>query len=167
MNIILCGMMGAGKTTIGIELSKITKMRRVDTDEMVVEKYGKISDIFEKYGETYFRTLETEIVKKVSEQDGLIVSTGGGCMLKAENVEIFKKNGKIVFLRASGDTIYKRVGHTGNVRPLLKVDARGKIDELLRTRTPVYAACADYIIDTDELTIEEVAKKITERFNLV
>lgn len=80
MNVILCGMMGAGKTCVGIKLSELTGMRWYDTDEMVVGKYGKIADIFEYYGEPHFRTLETEMVRQVAAENDCVVSTGGGCL---------------------------------------------------------------------------------------
>ena len=85
MNLILCGMMGAGKTTIGIKIAEITGRRWYDTDELIVDKYGKIADIFEYYGEPHFRKLETEIVKELAQKDGLVISTGGGLVLKKEN----------------------------------------------------------------------------------
>ena len=74
MNLILCGMMGAGKTTIGIKIAELTGRRWYDTDGLIVDKYGKISDIFEYYGEAHFRKLETEIVKDLAKKDDLIIS---------------------------------------------------------------------------------------------
>ena len=91
MNVILCGMMGAGKTCVGIKLSELTGMRWYDTDEMVVGKYGKIADIFEYYGEPHFRTLETEMVRQVAAENDCVVSTGGGCLLRPENAYAFKE----------------------------------------------------------------------------
>ena len=82
MNVVLCGMMGAGKTTVGIQIAELTGRRWYDTDGVIVDKYGKISDIFEYYGEAHFRKLETEIVKQFSTQDNLVISTGGGLVLK-------------------------------------------------------------------------------------
>lgn len=166
MNVILSGMMGAGKTCVGVKLSEMTGMRWFDTDEMVVGKYGKIADIFEYYGEAHFRTLESEMVKQVAALDNCIVSTGGGCLLRPENAYTFKQSGKIVFLRTSAETVFHRVGHTGDERPLLKGAAFEKISDLLRIRTPIYEGCADYIIDTDDLMVEEIASRIAEEFAL-
>lgn len=166
MNIVLCGMMGAGKTCVGIRLAELTGMRWYDTDEMIVGKYGKISDIFEYYGETHFRNLETEMVKQVALQDQCVVSTGGGCLLRSENAYTFKENGKIVFLRTSAETVFNRVGHTGADRPLLKGAAYEKICELLRVRTPIYEGCADFIVDTDDKTVDEIALRIVGEFSL-
>ena len=91
MNIVLCGMMGAGKTSVGIKIADLTGRRWFDTDDLITEKYGKIPSIFEFYGEERFREMETEIVKKVSEEDNVVISTGGGCVLRPENSAALKK----------------------------------------------------------------------------
>ena len=124
MNIILCGMMGAGKTTIGVKIAELTGRRWYDTDQMIVDRYGNISDIFEYYGEEYFRRLESDIVKELAKEDNLIISTGGGLVLKRENNELLQANGKIVFLRAALETLIKRL-KVSDDRPLLQaVDGR-------------------------------------------
>lgn len=82
MNIVLCGMMGSGKTTVGIRISELTGMRWYDTDDLVTERHGKISDIFEFYGEERFRELESEAVHRIASEDNCVVSTGGGCVLR-------------------------------------------------------------------------------------
>lgn len=161
MNIVLVGMPGSGKTTVSRALSALTGVKLYDTDEEIVKKYGAINDIFENYGEQAFRNLETEAVRKVSELDGVIISTGGGCIMREENTRLFKRNGKIVFLRTTLSTLIKRIdGNTD--RPLLKSGAVEKMTELLKVRTPVYEAAADYTVDTDGLSPEEIAKIISE-----
>ncbi len=159
MNIVLCGMMGVGKTTVGIRIAELANMRWHDTDAIIIDKYGKISDIFEFYGEAHFRRLETEVVKELAEEDNLVISTGGGCVLKKENCTYLKKNGKIVFLKANLDTLSARV-RINDSRPLLKKNALEKIRELLIRRTPIYEKVADIIIDTDDKDIDHVAKEI-------
>lgn len=164
MNLILCGMMGAGKTTIGIKIADITGRRWYDTDGMIVDKYGKISDIFEYYGEAHFRKLETEIVRELAKQDGLVVSTGGGLVLKKENNELLQRNGKIVFLRASLETLAARLNVDGE-RPLLHTSTeslRDRLARLLQERTSVYEQAADYIVDVDGKTVETIVKEIIE-----
>ncbi len=164
MNLILCGMMGAGKTTIGIKIAELTGRRWYDTDELITDKYGKISDIFEYYGETHFRKLETEIVKEIAEKEHLIISTGGGLVLKKENNQILQKNGKIIFLRATLETLAKRLKVDGN-RPLLQTSTesiRDRLARLLLERSPVYEHVADYIVDVDGKTPETIAKEIVE-----
>ncbi len=164
MNLILCGMMGSGKTTIGIKIAEQTGLRWYDTDGIIVDKHGKISDIFEYYGEAHFRKLETEIVKELAAQDDLIISTGGGLVLKSENNVLLKKNGKIVFLRATLDTLAKRLKVDGE-RPLLQTSTeniRDRLARLLAERSPVYENVADYIVDVDGKTPENIATEILE-----
>lgn len=162
MNIVLCGMMGAGKTTVGIQIARKTGRRWFDTDEMIENAHGKISDIFEYYGEEYFRKIESEILSEFDGQDGIVVSTGGGLVLKKENNERLKKNGKIVFLRATFDTLLNRLKINEN-RPLLQGQTEmveAKLKELLILRTPIYESVADYIVDVDHKTPEETANDV-------
>ncbi len=167
MNLILCGMMGAGKTTIGIKIAELTGRRWYDTDGLIVDKYGKISDIFEYYGEAHFRKLETEIVKDLAKKDGLVISTGGGLVLKKENNAVLQENGKIVFLRATLDTLSKRLKVDGE-RPLLQTSTesiRDRLARLLAERAPIYEHVANYIVDVDGKTPEEIAKEIVRLTN--
>ncbi|MBQ8375327.1 MAG: shikimate kinase [Clostridia bacterium] len=162
MNLILCGMMGAGKTTIGIKIAEVSGRRWYDTDGIIVDRYGKISDIFEYYGENYFRKIETEIVKELASRDRLVISTGGGLVLKEENTALLKKNGLIVFLRASFETLVKRLKVDGT-RPLLQSNTesiRERLVRLLEERTPIYQSVADLIVDVDGKTPEELAREI-------
>lgn len=166
MNIVLCGMMGCGKTTVAAALSAITRMAQVDTDAEIVKTHGRIADIFEKFGEARFRELETEAVESVSSRDGLIIATGGGCVLNERNVALLKRHGKIIFLRTRPETLIARVeGDTE--RPLLAGGAAKRINEILPARTPKYIAAADEIIDTDGLTPEEIAKFIATKYALI
>lgn len=162
MNIVLCGMMGAGKTTIGIKIAELTGRRWYDTDGVIVDRYGKISDIFEFYGEAHFRKLETEIVKELAPQDNLVISTGGGLVLKKENNEVLQQKGKIVFLRAGFETLAHRLKVDGT-RPLLQTSTesiRDRLQRLLTERTPVYEHVADYIVDVDGKTPDALATEI-------
>ena len=161
MNIVLCGMMGVGKSSVGVRVAERTGRMWYDTDVVISDRHGRISDIFEFYGEAHFRALETEIVRELSARDGLVISTGGGLVLKPENNEINKKNGKIFFLRATFETLLKRV-RADETRPLLKNTGKTAetLGKLLKERTPVYEHVADYIIDTDGRTVQEIADEI-------
>lgn len=159
MNVVLCGMPGAGKTTVGKELRTLTGRNLLDTDEEIIKNHGAIAGIFDRYGETYFRDLETEVAKRLSEEDGLIVSTGGGFTLREENVNYLKRGGKIFYLRTSLAELVRRVAKD-DARPLLRGDAREKITALATARTPVYEKIADHIVDTDGKTSEEIAREI-------
>lgn len=161
MNIVLCGMMGVGKTSVGIQIAKLTGRRWFDTDVVISDRHGKISDIFEYYGEAHFRALETDVVRELIKLDGLVISTGGGLVLQPENSEMLKKNGVIVFLRAGFETLISRV-RADESRPLLKDTGRTAetLGQLLSVRTPIYEHVADRIVDTDGKTVEEVAREI-------
>ncbi len=161
MNIVLCGMMGVGKSTVGIRVAGLTRRKWVDTDILIENRYGKIPDIFEYYGEAHFRALETELVSELAKEDGLVISTGGGLVLKPENNELLKRNGKLFFLRASFETLLTRV-RADETRPLLKDTGKTaeRLGQLLAERTPVYELVADFIVDTDGKTAEETAREV-------
>lgn len=165
MNIVLCGMMGCGKTTVAAALSALTGMEQVDTDAVIVGKYGRIADIFAQHGEEYFRGLETETVEGLSRRDGLIIATGGGCVLRGHNVELLKRGGSIVYLRTRPQTLIARVEGDAE-RPLLAGGAAERINAILPVRAPVYEAAADYIIDTDGLPPEDIAAAIAKKYCL-
>ena len=162
MNVVLCGMMGVGKTTVGKCLAQALGLRWVDTDERIVEKHGEISTIFEQFGEEYFRALETGIVKELVQEDGLVISVGGGLVLKEENVSLLKRNGKILYLRASVETLVGRLT-ADTTRPLLKTDEESlteRIEKLLTARAPIYEGVADFTVDVDGKTPEEISGAI-------
>lgn len=161
MNIVLCGMMGCGKSTVGKEVAAITGKTFLDTDAVIVEREGKISEIFREKGEAYFRDLESAVVEEVASQDGLVLATGGGLVLRKSNVSALKKSGKIVFLRASISTLLSRLRKDGE-RPLLEGEEalESRLERLLKERTPIYEGAADYVVVTDEKTPEQIAKEI-------
>lgn len=160
MNIVLCGMMGVGKSTVGIKVAELTRRRWFDTDTVIADRHGRISDIFEYYGEAHFRELEAEVIRKLSKEDELVISTGGGSMMNHENCELLKQNRKIFFLKASVETLLKRV-LIDETRPLLRVNSTDeRLKELLAERTPVYEHVADYVVATDDRTPDEVAEEI-------
>ena len=167
MNIVLCGMMGVGKTTVGKHLAGANGLRWVDTDELIVERYGEISAIFERFGEEYFRALETEIVKELVQEDGLVISVGGGLVLKEENVFLLKRNGKIVYLRASVETLVGRLT-ADTTRPLLKTSGESlaeRIEGILTVRAPIYEGVADFTVDAEGKSPEEIAQEILLKIN--
>ena len=161
MNVVLVGMPGSGKTTVSRILGKLLKMPVYDTDELVEKEHGKISDIFQTYGEEHFRNLETQSVKKVASMQNVVISTGGGCILKNENVILFKSSGKIVYLRAGLQTLILRVeGDTS--RPLLKGKTAERLEMLYKDRANLYQSAADICVDTDKLSAAQVAQIIFE-----
>ena len=160
MNVVLCGMMGVGKSTVGVKVAELMNRLWLDTDTAISDRYGSINDIFEYYGEAHFRSLESELTRELSEKEDLVISTGGGLVLKHENAELLKKKGKIFFLKASLDTLLTRV-QGDDTRPLLKnVNTKEKLEQLILERTHRYEHVADYKIETDGKSAEEVAREI-------
>lgn len=162
MNLALIGMPGSGKTTVSRILGEKYGFEVTDTDAIVEKKYGKIADIFEKYGEEYFRGLETRAVKEACGGDGRVISTGGGCILRGQNRMLLAQNCKIIYLRATVETLLERL-RGDNSRPLLKGDAEGRLKALYAERAEIYSRSAHLIVDTDVITPERTAEVIMER----
>lgn len=162
MNIVLTGFMGTGKSKIGKRLAKKLGMSYLDTDELIGEREkDSISAIFKKKGEEYFRRLETKVVKEVALLDNYVISTGGGVVLRQENIRLLKKNAFIVCLFASPEVILKRTEGNDN-RPLLEMNNQKKrIEELLAFRKPYYEK-ADFSVDTSALDSEGVVEEIVK-----
>ncbi len=162
-NIVLTGFMGTGKTAVGRELSHMLGWKIIDVDDEIVkaEKMA-IKEIFGRFGEPAFRDIETGMIKRVSGSRNVIISTGGGAVLRQENMEILRANGVIVCLWASPETILRRT-RRDNERPLLQVeDPFGRIRELLEQRKTFYEK-ADIMVDTEDKTPLQIAEEILER----
>ncbi|MDE6530446.1 MAG: shikimate kinase [Lachnospiraceae bacterium] len=161
-NIILIGYMGSGKSTVAKELHIKTGMKVIDTDALLVKEQGRsINEIFQTDGEESFRKLETELLRRLSENtSSYILSTGGGMPVREENRAILKSLGTVFFLQADTDTIFARVKEDTQ-RPLLQgTDQRTRIDKMLKERTPMYELAADHMIKTDDKTVEDVVGEI-------
>lgn len=166
-NIILIGFMGAGKSTISDYLSTMFAMDIVEMDQVIAEREEMtIPDIFATYGEEYFRTLETNLLIEMQSKKNTIVSCGGGAAMRERNVQEMKKNGRVVLLTASPETIYERVKDSDD-RPVLngRKNVKG-ISELMEQRREKYEAAADVVVNTDGKTVlqicEELVQKVTE-----
>ena len=158
-NIILVGFMGTGKTTVGQLLAEQTGMPLVDMDAAIEQRAGKpITEIFAQDGEPHFRALERDIARELAVQEGQIVSTGGGIVLNLDNITDYEKNGLVVCLLASPETVLDRVKHDAT-RPLLAGDKQEKIIQLLEARKPLYEAIT-YKINTDDLEPEAIVSQI-------
>ena len=163
-NIILIGFMGTGKTSVSSKLSELLDMNIIDTDQYIEYKENKsIAEIFSNYGEEYFRKCETDALIDLSNQNNIIISTGGGIILKEKNIEIMKNQGKLILLTASPETIYKRVKNSTE-RPLLNNNMNiDYISKLIEERKEKYLNAADIIIDTNNKSIDDICKEISER----
>lgn len=164
MNVILIGFMGSGKTTIGKMLSGAAGYRFTDTDELIeLREKRKINDIFATDGEEYFRDLETAVIKEIANtMDRTVISVGGGLPVRDENRTYMKQNAVTVYLRATVDSLCKRLG-SDTTRPLLKGDdLRKRIESLMEKRSRIYEEAADFVLDTDSLLPSEVVEKLLE-----
>src|SRR5215213_5163600 len=161
--IVLIGFMGSGKSSVGRHLAQQLRCPRYDTDELVSARLGlSIPEIFARLGEETFRKAETEALQDIPEERALIV-TGGGIVLRDENVQILRRLGTLVHLTASEGVLFERVSRRAT-RPLLRTDnPRATLAELLEVRAPFYRAAADFAIDTSTLRHEEVAAAVLEK----
>lgn len=163
-HVILIGFMGCGKSTVGYRLSYKLKKCLIDTDHLIEHREGmSISEMFKQKGEGYFRQKETDCLRSLHrELSGRIVSLGGGTPMRAENREIIKSLGKVVYLKAAPDTIYSRVKHDTR-RPLLQCEnPRARIEALLEERNPIYESMADVVIEVDGKHIKQVVQEVAE-----
>jgi shikimate kinase len=160
-SIVLIGMMGAGKSSVGRCLHRRTGLALLDIDEVVASKFQmSIPKIFAEHGEKKFREAETEALRRVQTEEQKIIVTGGGVVLRNDNVEILRKQGVIVWLDGNQDTLFARASEKQN-RPLLQTkNPRKAFSQILRARRSLYADMADVRIDTSVLTDEEVAVAI-------
>jgi shikimate kinase len=165
-SIILVGMMGAGKSSVGVCLRRRTRLKLFDTDEIVTSKFGlPISEIFSKYGENKFREAETQALLALATSEPIIIVTGGGIVLREENIHLLKRFGVVVWLEADEKTLFKRASRARS-RPLLQCkNPKKAFTKMLRARLPLYAKVADIRVDTSVLTDEEVAVAILSRFS--
>ncbi len=160
MGLVLIGMMGSGKTTVGRLCAQRLGWRFVDIDEEVARHAGmSVGKIFEELGEDWFRQRESESLFQCLERGGsLVVSVGGGAPMVKRNWEAFRQIGVVVYLRATLPTLLSRVG-TGEGRPLLSGDVRERLGSLLAERKSVYEQ-ADWILDVDGLEVSEVVSRV-------
>ncbi|MZP28496.1 shikimate kinase [Heliobacterium undosum] len=159
-NIVLVGFMGTGKSTVGRRLAARLGYRYVDTDAEVEQVTGlTIAQIFDLYGEVRFRSEETLMARKVAAMEGVVVATGGGIVLRPENVAALRSNGVLIGLEATPEVIWSRVARRGH-RPLIKKDIRvDDIQEMMARRAPYYV-CADMTVDTSRRTVTEIVEVI-------
>ena len=163
-SIVLIGMMGAGKSSVGGCLHRRTTLALHDTDEIIASKFGlPIPEIFANHGEDKFREAETEALRSLATTEQTIIVTGGGIVMGEENIELLKRLGVVVSLDGNRETLFKRASRSGN-RPLLQgANPRKAFARMLEGRRPLYAKIAHLRVDTSMLTDEEVAVAILNK----
>ncbi|MDO4270756.1 MAG: shikimate kinase [Eubacteriales bacterium] len=162
-NIVLCGFMGSGKTTIGRKLARLTGLEFIDADQYLETQEGKkISDIFAEQGEPYFRDLETKYLRGLAQRDGIVLSLGGGAVLRQQNVDAVKQTGLLIHLDTPYYRILKNLSYS-NTRPLLdKPDRQAETRRLYNARKAVYHRVSDVSVRSPKISevLEKVVKSI-------
>jgi len=165
-NIFLVGPMGAGKSTIGRALALQLGKRFVDCDHEIEHRTGaRIPLIFEIEGEEGFRRRESLVLDELTRDTGIVLATGGGAVLAAENRAALAARGVVIYLHAPIEVLVKRTAHDRN-RPLLtNVDRRAKLTELMRVREPLYREVADIVVSSGNRPATAVARDIVKRLD--
>ena len=165
-NIILVGLMGAGKTTIGRQLARQLRRPFVDTDQLIESRTGvTIPWIFDLEGEAGFRRREREVIAEMCLQNNLVLATGGGSVLDPVNREHLRRHGFVVYLQADVAVLFERTKQDSH-RPLLKTDdPRKQLQRLLAHRDPLYREVAHYTVDTGRTSVAKAVSSIAQAFH--
>ena len=165
-NIVLVGMMGAGKTSVGKLLARRLKRAFYDSDEEVERRCGvRIPVIFDIEGEAGFRARETQVIGELCALERIVLATGGGAVLTQDNRRRLAARGTVVYLHARPAHLWQRVRHDRN-RPLLaSADPQGKLEELYAERDPLYREVADLVLDSGKQSLETLAKELLSRLD--
>jgi shikimate kinase len=168
MNLFLTGYRCSGKTTIGKSIARAIDWSFVDSDVLVIKDIGKsIQDIIDTEGWDAFRRLERSALKQICANDRQVVATGGGVVLDDANIKAMQASGTVIWLDAGAETIQKRMlqdKSTENFRPALTDKGRmAEIEHMLLQRRPYYESASDFIIQTDDVSINEITAKIIQK----
>ena len=165
--IVLVGLPGSGKTTVGKQLARRLKLPFVDSDHVIEERLGcSIREFFEREGEDRFRDVEQEVIDGLSCGQACVLSTGGGAVLRLANRQHLHDRGKVVYLRSTPEDVYRRVRHDRN-RPLLLVaDPLQRLRDLYDARDPLYRETAHFVIDTGRPSVATLVNMIVMQLEL-
>jgi shikimate kinase len=166
MNVVLVGFRGAGKSSVGRVLAERLKREFIDCDEFIEKRtHLSIRELFERHGESHFRKLESEAIVELAKLDGKVIATGGGAVLKYQNMQVFKRaGGRIYFLEIGAETASSRIQGDPTTRArrpaLTDKDPETEIREQITLRAPYYLKAADVVVKAEAQTIEQVAEEI-------
>lgn len=166
-NIVLIGFMGCGKTSVGMKLSYRLRMPVMDTDKLIEQReHRSIKEIFRESGEHYFREVETRLLGELKDKSyRSIYSVGGGTPVKEGNGALLKKLGTVVYLRIRPENVYQRLKND-TTRPLLQCeDPLERIRSLMNERKNAYEGCADFVIDVDHLSVDNIVDEIERKLS--
>ena len=162
-NIFLVGLMGAGKTSVGRLLASHFGKTFYDCDHEIERRTGvKIPVIFDVEGEEGFRAREATVLRELANLDNIVLATGGGAVLRAENRAELKQHGIVIYLRAALDDLWQRTRHDRN-RPLLQTgDGRARLEQLYLQRDPLYQEVAAVVVDTGNQSLRSLAQRLEQ-----
>lgn len=160
--VVLVGLMGAGKTTVGRRLAAALGLAFADADHAIEEAAGlTIPEIFERHGEAHFRDGERKVIERLVAEGPMVLSTGGGAYMNADTRAVLQRHGVTIWLRAELDLLLARTSRRNN-RPLLRKDPRGTLARLIDERYPVYAL-ADLTVDSRDMPHDVMVQEIISR----
>lgn len=163
-NLVLIGFMGCGKSTVGVRLAQALQQTFLDTDSYIEDRQNTdITRLFAEKGEDFFRDLETACLKELlGEKQERVIATGGGIVIRPENRVLLKQLGTVIFLKVSPQTVYERLMHD-RTRPLLQGEnPLAKIEKLLEDRSGYYEEAAQFVIEADNKSVQELTEEIKE-----
>jgi shikimate kinase len=167
MLLVLVGLPGSGKTTVGRQLARRLRLSFVDSDHAIEARLGcSIREYFEREGEERFRDLESDVLADLCQTHDGVLSTGGGAVLRSVNRECLRQHGHVFYLRSSPEEVFRRLRNDQN-RPLLQVaDPQARLRELYEARDPLYREAAHYVIETGRPSVSALVNMIVSQLEL-
>ncbi|WP_426145618.1 shikimate kinase [Polaromonas sp. DSR2-3-2] len=167
LSILLIGLPGSGKSTVGRQIARRLKLAFLDSDHVIEERLGcSIRDYFEREGESSFRDVEETVIDELTGLNGVVLSTGGGSVLRLANRQRLHDRGHVVYLRSSPEELFRRLRHDVS-RPLLQVaDPLGRLRDLYAQRDPLYRETAHFVIETGRPSVSTLVNMIAMQLEL-
>lgn len=165
-NLILVGMMGSGKTTMGRALARHLGKAFVDSDEEIIKRTGvTVPHIFDIEGESGFRVRETAVIKDLVGRDNMVMATGGGAVLSGQNRAMLRQNGIVIYLKANVHDLWQRTKHDRN-RPLLQTqDPHAKLTQLFEERDPIYQQLSDIAVQSGKQSVHALMLQLADKID--